>query len=256
MLKSEPKPELKPLPMIKEALSLPKVAEAKPSIVLAPQPKLALAEAAAPDLHQTKPSTAAVHLGDMDGITPNPNASKPATVAALGNPYGGLQGPAHEPKGTVGSAGFGNETKSGSSAGIAGKGAWFGLHVDNREIQTSSYGAGKEVAAAGMPTIGAPATPSPHTPVEAKFTPPVLLSHSEPEYTSEARQLRIQGEVVLRVTITTSGQMLVHSVIHGLGHGLDESAMRSAPTYRFQPATRNGQPVEYTTNIIIKFQTA
>jgi len=91
---------------------------------------------------------------------------------------------------------------------------------------------------------------------EAKTTPPVLLSHAEPEYTSEARQLKIQGDVVLRVTITTSGQMVVHNVIHGLGHGLDESAMRSAPTYRFRPATQNGQPVEYTTNIIIKFQTA
>jgi hypothetical protein len=50
--------------------------------------------------------------------------------------------------------------------------------------------------------------------------------------------------------------MVVHSVIHGLGHGLDEAAMRSAPTYKFRPATQNGQPVDYTTNIIIKFQTA
>jgi hypothetical protein len=32
--------------------------------------------------------------------------------------------------------------------------------------------------------------------------------------------------------------------------------MKSAPTYKFRPATQNGQPVEYTTNIIIKFQTA
>jgi TonB family protein len=84
----------------------------------------------------------------------------------------------------------------------------------------------------------------------------VLLSHAQPEYTPEAKQLKIQGDVVLRVTITTSGEMVVHNVIHGLGHGLDESAMRSAPTYKFRPATQNGQPVEYTTNIIIKFQTA
>jgi outer membrane biosynthesis protein TonB len=58
------------------------------------------------------------------------------------------------------------------------------------------------------------------------------------------------------VTITTSGQMVVQSVIRGLGHGLDENAKKSAPTYKFRPATQNGQPVEYTTNIIIKFQTA
>jgi TonB family protein len=99
-------------------------------------------------------------------------------------------------------------------------------------------------------------TPASAAPVATKTTPPVLLSHAAPEYTPEAKQLKIQGDVVLRVTITTSGEMVVHNVIHGLGHGLDESAMRSAPTYKFRPATQNGQPVEYTTNIIIKFQTA
>jgi len=257
MPKPEPKPEVKPIPMIKEALALPKVAAAKPSIVLAPQPKMALAAAAAPALTpQAKPSTAAVHFGDMNGLTPNPNASKPATVAAMGNPYGGSQGPATAPKGIVGSTGFGNGTKSGSSAGTVGKVASAGIPGGNGMAQSGGYGGGKQVVAAGMPAMAAATTPAQVAPVEAKLTPPVLLSHSEPEYTSEARQMRIQGEVVLRVTITASGQMLVHSVIHGLGHGLDESAMRSAPTYRFQPATRNGQPVEYTTNIIIKFQTA
>ena len=101
-----------------------------------------------------------------------------------------------------------------------------------------------------------PAVTTPEKLFCAKTTPPVLISHAQPEYTSEARQLKIQGDVVLRVTITANGQMLVHNVIHGLGHGLDEAATRSAPTYKFQPATRNGQPVDYTTNIIIKFQTA
>jgi periplasmic protein TonB len=60
----------------------------------------------------------------------------------------------------------------------------------------------------------------------------------------------------LRVTITVGGAMQVLGIVRGLGHGLDQSALQSAPSYRFQPATRHGQPVEYTTNIIIKFQTA
>jgi TonB family protein len=99
-------------------------------------------------------------------------------------------------------------------------------------------------------------TPAVAMKAETTTTPPVLVSYAKAEYTSEALQLKIQGEVVLRVTVTASGQMVVQSVLHGLGHGLDDAAVRSAPTYRFKPATRNGQPVEYTTNIIVRFQTA
>jgi TonB family protein len=258
MPKLEVKPETKPLPMIKEAIALPKVAAAKPSIVLAPQPKAAMAAAAAPALTpQAHPSVTPVHLGDLNGVRPNPNATTPATVAALGNPYGGSQGKAEAPRGVVGSTGFGNSVKSGSNAGTMGKVASAGIPGGNGASPTGGTGNPGRVASAGFPGLTAASnTPATAAPAASKTTPPVLLSHAQPEYTNEAKQLKIQGDVVLRVTITTGGQMVVHNVIHGLGHGLDESAMKSAPTYKFRPATQNGQPVEYTTNIIIKFQTA
>jgi TonB family protein len=257
MPKLEVKPETKPLPMIKEAIALPKVAAAKPSIVLAPQPKAALAAAAPALTPQAHPSVTPVHLGDLNGVRPNPNATTPATVAALGNPYGGSQGKAEAPRGVVGSTGFGNSLKSGSNAGTMGKVASAGIPGGNGASPTGGTGNPGRVVSAGFPGLSAVSNTPPATaPVASKTTPPVLLSHAQPEYTSEAKQLRIQGDVVLRVTITTGGQMVVHNVIHGLGHGLDESAMKSAPTYKFRPATQNGQPVEYTTNIIIKFQTA
>ena len=254
--KVEPKPEVKPIQM-QEKVALPTIAAAKPAIVLAPQPKAALAAAAPALTPQIKPSVEAVHLGDLNGVKPNPNASRPATIAALGNPYGGMQGKAEAPRGVVGSTGFGNSTKPGASGGAIGKVASAGIPGGTGTAPTGGTGQGK-VAAAGIPGLASPTSGSGTAALtqEPKTTPPVLLSHAEPEYTPEARQLKIQGDVVLRVTITTSGQMVVHNVIHGLGHGLDESAMRSAPTYKFRPATQNGQPVEYTTNIIIKFQTA
>ena len=233
----EPKP--RPLPMIKEQTPLPRLETAKPAVALAPQPTVALA--AAPALTpQSHPSVQPVHLGDMNGVRPNPDASRPATIAALGDPYGGSQGPSAAPRGVVGSAGFGNGTRPGSNAaGGAG-----------------GNGMGK-VAAAGIPgTTAGSAMPSVTASPEKTTAPPVLLSHAEPMYTAEARQLKIEGDVVLRVTITSTGQMVVLNVLRGLGHGLDEAAIRSAPTYKFRPATENGRPVEYTTNIIIKFQTA
>ena len=252
--KVEPKPEVKPIQM-QEKVNLPTIAAAKPQIVLAPQPKAALTAAAPAATPQAHPSVTPVHLGDMNGVKPNVNATHPATIAAIGNPYGGSQGNAEMPRGVVGSTGFGNGVKSGSNAGSAGKVASAGIPGGTGTAQ-SGYGGGK-VAAAGVPAMAAPtpatAMAAPH---ESTTTPPVLLSHAEPVYTAEAKQLKVQGDVVLRVTITVSGEMVVHSVIHGLGHGLDEAAMRSAPTYKFRPATQNGQPVPYTTNIIIKFQTA
>ncbi len=250
--RQEIKPEVKPLPVMKETAALPNIPTPKPQIVLAPQPKAAMAMAAAPALTpQAKPSTAAVHFGDLNGATPNPNANRPATVAALGNPFGGNQGAATAPRGVVGSTGFGNGTKSGSNTGSLGHVASAG--IPGGTTQTAGF-TGK-VASAGIPGVVQAAAPAMAV-QEVKTTPPVLVNSSKPEYTPEARELKIQGDVVLRVTITTAGQTIVRNIIHGLGHGLDESAIHSASTYRFQPATRNGQPVEYTTNIIIKFQTA
>jgi TonB family protein len=251
----EPKPEVK-LPMVKEAVKMPTVAAAKPSVVLAPQPKAALTAAAPALTPQARPQIAETHLGDLNGVKPNPAATRPATIAALGNPYGGMKGNAEAPRGVVGSTGIGNGTRSGSNAGTVGRVASAGL-PGGTGTATSGAPTGARVGSAGIAGVSAP-TPAETAAAapQSKTTPPVLLSHAEPVYTSEARQLKIQGDVVLRVTIDTNGEMVVHSVIHGLGHGLDESAMRSAPSYKFRPATQNGQPVPYTTNIIIKFQTA
>jgi TonB family protein len=83
-----------------------------------------------------------------------------------------------------------------------------------------------------------------------------VISKPPVQYTSEARQLKVQGEVILRVTFTAAGQVVIKDVVHGLGHGLDEEARRVAQQIRFRPATRNGQAVDLTTNITITFQLA
>jgi TonB family protein len=68
--------------------------------------------------------------------------------------------------------------------------------------------------------------------------------------------MHVQGDVILRVTFTASGRVVVQGIVHGLGHGLDEEARRIASQIRFRPATRNGQAVDMTTNITINFQLA
>jgi TonB family protein len=248
-----PKPEPKPVEM-EAKVALPAVKQ-EPAVVLAPQPKAALTAAMPAQNSSVKPSTAPVHLGDTFGVTPNPNATRPATVAAIGNPYGGMTGPSVAPHGVVGSAGIGDGLKAGSNAGVTGKVASAGIPGATSQSGHGVGVAGK-VASAGIPAVTPQVAAAPAPVAEPVATSLEVLSKPAPAYTSEARQLKVQGDVVLRVTFLASGQIVVQGVVHGLGHGLDEEARRVAQQIHFRPATRNGQPVDLTTNIIITFQLA
>jgi TonB family protein len=251
MPKPEPKPEPKPIQM-EAKVAMPVIKAAKPSVVLAPQPKAAMTAAMPAQDNTVKASTAPVHLGQTFGVTPNPNATRPATVAAIGNPYGGLQGPSVAPHGVVGSTGIGNGLKAGSNAGVVGKVASAGIPGGTGTATTGPVG---KVGMAAAPTVVATAPPVLMATAPAMTTIEVI-SKPPVQYTSEARQLRIQGDVVLRVTFTAAGQVVINGVLRGLGHGLDEEARRVAQQIRFHPATKGGQAVDATTTITITFQLA
>ena len=245
-----PKPEPKPIQM-EAKLESPVMKQAKPNIILAPQPKAALTAAMPAQNASVKASTAPVHLGQTFGATPNPNANRPATIAAIGNPYGGNQGPAVAPHGVVGSTGIGNGLKSGSNSGVVGR-------VASAGIPGAAHGTSAvqgRVASAGIPQT-TQAVAVQQSVAQVSSTSLEILSKPAVQYTSEARQLHVQGDVVLRVTFTAAGQVVVQGVVRGLGHGLDEEARRVAQQMRFRPATRNGHPVDLTTNITITFQLA
>jgi len=248
-----PKPTPAPKPIQMQArLTAPVIKPARPSIILAPQPKAALTAAMPAQSNQVRPSTAPVHLGETFGVTPNPNATRPATIAAIGNPYGGMQGPAVAPHGVVGSTGIGNGTRSGSNSGVVGRVASAGIPG---ATGTGPAGNSGHVASAGIPAI-TPVSAAPSAVSQVSSTSLEVISKPPVQYTDEARQARVEGDVVLRVTFLATGQIVVNNVIHGLGYGLDEEARREALRIRFRPATRNGRPVDLTTDIIITFQLA
>jgi TonB family protein len=252
--KPEPKPELKPI-QIEAKLTVPTIKGPKQEVILAPQPKTALAPAAMPaqDNH-VKPSTAPVHFGQTFGVLPNPNAKGPATVAAIGNEYGNMRGPAIAPHGMVGSTGIGDGVKFGNNNGRpGGRVASVGVPAATNGGPSGNVG---HVASAGIPSAPTAVAAAQRTVAGPPPTDLVVISKPLPEYTSEAKQLKVQGDVILRVTFTANGQVVVQGIVHGLGHGLDEEARRVAQQIRFRPATRNGQAVDLTTNIIITFQLA
>ena len=83
-----------------------------------------------------------------------------------------------------------------------------------------------------------------------------ILAKPRPKYTPEARKLHIEGEVRLEVLFAASGEIEVLKVAQGLGHGLDENAIEAAKRIRFEPALRNGEPVDLVATVRIRFQLA
>ncbi len=153
--------------------------------------------------------------------------------AGRGNGTGGARGV----PGVVASAGFGNGVAIGSPKGGGGGGA----------VRQAGFSDSRPVAEpAPKKTVAAE---PPTTPVEILYKP-------KPNYTSEGRALKIEGEVRLEVQFTAAGQVHVIRVLQGLGHGLDEQAIRAAQQIKFKPAQRQGQAVDSTATLHIIFQLA
>jgi len=182
-------------------------------------------------------------FGDPNGVKGTSEKKGVLTIASLGafdlpaGPgHGNGTGGAHGVPGTVASSGFG-----GTAAGVAQGG----------RQQTGTV----SPAGFGAMTTTAPA-PKARTEEKPSATPVEVFYKPVPAYTQEARQLHLEGEVLVRVTFGAAGNLRVEQVVRGLGHGLDESALRAAQQIRFRPAKRNGEPYDSTALVHIVFELA
>ena len=153
----------------------------------------------------------------------------------VGPGYGNGSGGAKGIKGTVASADFGNGVAT--TAKSSGGGA----------VATGGFGA-QQVVHDGPKIAQADSGPA-TIPVEITFKP-------QPVYTEDARNLKLEGEVLLEVMFAANGSLHVNRVVRGLGHGLDEAAIAAANKMRFKPALRMGQPVDSTAVVHVTFQMA
>ncbi|MHB1960471.1 MAG: energy transducer TonB [Acidobacteriaceae bacterium] len=231
------------------------------SVALPAQPKVGLFHtniptAVANNMGQTSTKTGG--FGDPMGVHPNPGANRPATIAAYGSfqsAVGESAGAGAARRGKVGGVNFGSGYANGVPGGSGhGKVASVGFSdgvaggTGNRPRGTATVGAFHDNTAVATPKIMVASTGN-ETTVE-------VISHPRPEYTPEAKQLKIQGDVVLEVRFSADGRCHVIRVVRGLGHGLDEQAIRVAEETHFKPATRDGRPVDITTYYRIDFQLA
>ncbi|MGH9510780.1 MAG: energy transducer TonB [Terriglobales bacterium] len=182
-------------------------------------------------------------FGDPRGVTLPANENRPVTIARQGAfdlpsgaGYGNGTGGKHGTRGVVASSGFGDDTAIGDSGAKS-----------NPAIREGGFGDAQTADASHVARL-APAQP--------RIKPAEILSKPVPAYTEEARKLHIEGEVLLEVVFEGSGSIRVVRVVHGLGHGLDESAIKAAQQIRFTPAQRDGRPVDFTGVLHILFQLA
>ncbi len=73
---------------------------------------------------------------------------------------------------------------------------------------------------------------------------PRATSSPNPEYTQAALKAGIHGFVTLMLTVGVDGKAHGINVVQGLGYGLDESAVKAVQSWKFEPALRNGVPVD------------
>ena len=89
-----------------------------------------------------------------------------------------------------------------------------------------------------------------------KTIPAEITFKPRPVYTEEGRQLKVEGEVLLDVVFSAGGQIKIMKVVQGLGHGLDESAIRATEKIQFKPALKDGRPADFEAVLHIVFQLA
>jgi periplasmic protein TonB len=83
---------------------------------------------------------------------------------------------------------------------------------------------------------------------------PQAISTPDPEYTEEARNAKTQGTCILWLIVDDHGNPRDIRVVRGLGHGLDAKAIEAVKQWRFQPAEKDGHPVNVQISVEVGFR--
>lgn len=231
-------------PVVKPAERRSNRAPETPQVAETFKNNLTLGNSATPTLKAPRAPVQTGGFGDPNGLPATGNPNRAANIAKLGSfdlppgpGYGNGTGGAHGVRGVVGSTGFGNGVAK-PAAGSASHGS----------VQTGGFADETPAAAPKARQVAAPAGGA-TKPVEILYKP-------RPVYTEQARAKKIEGEVLLQVVFTASGQVEVGQVVQGLGYGMNDAAIAAARQIRFKPAMRDGQLVDSSAIVHIVFELA
>jgi TonB family protein len=84
-------------------------------------------------------------------------------------------------------------------------------------------------------------------------TPPRAIFSPDPEFSEEARKAKYQGTCTLMIIVATDGRPTNIRVVNSLGMGLDEKAIETVKTWRFEPGLKDGHPVNVEMAVEVDF---
>ena len=185
-----------------------------------------------------RPAVAAIDLGHtgLRGMPPGSGRGPNSAAVNLGS---------GQPQGSLGGAGS-HAVQGVKLGGVTGG-------TGNRP----GNGLGSRPAQVGLGRAPDPVASAVHLDHPPIRQGPQVIYKPAPVYTPEARAMHLEGRVAVRIKVSNAGQVSVLGVTSGLGHGLDESAVRAIQATRFRPALDNsGKPVDWEGVVNVTFQLA
>ena len=82
---------------------------------------------------------------------------------------------------------------------------------------------------------------------------PTVVTQVRPEYTSQAKDARIEGIVGLSAVVLASGAVGEVAVTRSLDSGLDDQAVAAMKQWTFKPGIKDGKPVAVRIDIQMNF---
>jgi TonB family protein len=89
--------------------------------------------------------------------------------------------------------------------------------------------------------------------IGGEVSAPRIIHKVEPEYTPDAKDAKIEGQVSLQVEISSEGIAQNISVVKSLDPGLDANAVTAVSQWRFKPGMKDGEPVTVAARIEVNF---
>lgn len=83
--------------------------------------------------------------------------------------------------------------------------------------------------------------------------PPKPIFMPDPPYSDSAARKKIQGDVLLAVVVTAEGKVRDVQLVRSLEKSLDQQAITTVGTWRFEPSTKDGKPVAVAINVEVNF---
>jgi periplasmic protein TonB len=108
--------------------------------------------------------------------------------------------------------------------------------------------------AAALPLLALQASRKIYSVSDGGVKPPRIVHKSEPRYSPEAKDAKIEGIVVLSAVVETDGRVTGVQVVRSLETSLDEQAVKAIRSWVFEPATKDDVPVPVKARIEINFR--